>query len=1083
MSSPGPGPADRKPITMEDFKEWNKSCRVRAVQGRFEEILAVAKQKGITVEEEMKSQGYDGYDNFAKSCDQFPVMCWPEAFAELGSGFVLYFYFLAFLGFLLCLAFVLQTPALAAYADEDYLGGWKYHEWADGMPWASNDDNCKCASKGGQHPTGLSVGYGERCGRWDVDWCKSGSVSKPGKWCCVQWCFADEHCSTADVSPAYEQNMLYQGMVRATTTCATTSEMLSKANCPWSDDSAPSEKVFKKVTGSDYIGKGYLTPGNFGPDQADNSIIPFMYFLIVACLGFFITVMYQLQIRMDAKVDAGSTSPNDFAILVKGLPTTATDDQIILQFFQEASVKGKTDTEIVKVIIGWDNEEYRNKITEIRELRKKSLELDPADPKATELKKKIADLNAQLMSGAPDRASRLKSSGVVVIVFRYQADLRACLERWTSFWARWFYCDGEPLCGIPNICKGAPLRRFPMGDRDVKRITVERAPNPGDIHWEELGKDTSETYQLAAKTNGVMFIVVLFTALCTWGLNKAQEAAAEKEEDAKGDSSSLYAIVGFVPAFGVAVCNMIVMVSARRLGDKEYHETWTAQEFSQAVKMAVALLINTGGVLLWTNLRPHEWYKKGGLIDDALMILLLDALIPPFFFSLDFKYQVRRFFMGRHLTQAKIDDWNSKIETAKTLSPAERAKAYVEVDREVAGFKTLFEPSELDNPRRYANALNTFLCCLWLSPVWPFTCLIGIVGIVVQYWTDKYLLLRWCRRPKRPYNAFLAQFSLRMVKLTAPLGLTICFLFFLSPSWEDRQQVLQPFLLALIVSGGLIILPSRVLRTILGVRLFCGASSGYEEADDDSTSDYYNAQYLWSKEMKYHKDHFLYKCLPNSVNPEFLTKGQDTAVKLEAFKGAYGAATEKAASAAEAEPSGVALKGGRRVGGESADADGTPKGSGYGATPAAGGSAAPTYGAGGAPAAYGAGGAYGAAPASAPAPATYGAPASAPPPEPVAPPAAATAPAPHPPGGAPTPHRPAPKKPVWEFENNHGGFNPFGDDCQDYIEKKYQEYYAGTGQARANVRTGGKKLSVDFERMTQMVEGSHKVRKIRRTEA
>lgn len=74
--------------------------------------------------------------------------------------------------------------------------------------------------------------------------------------------------------------------------------------------------------------------------------------------------------------------------------------------------------------------------------------------------------------------------------------------------------------------------------------------------------------------------------------------------------------------------------------------------------------------------------------------------------------------------------------------------------------------------------------------------------------------------------------------------------------------------------------------------------------------------------------------------------------------------------------------------------------------------------------------------------------------------------------------------PVWEFEGTAGNFFNFADDCQDYIERMYQEFQKGSGQARVTVRSGGHKISVDFQRMTQMMlqEGRARgrVRKIRR---
>ncbi|CAE7679354.1 CBP3, partial [Symbiodinium necroappetens] len=52
----------------------------------------------------------------------------------------------------------------------------------------------------------------------------------------------------------------------------------------------------------------------------------------------------------------------------------------IMEFFKEHAVKGKTDTEIVKVVIGWDIEEFRENISKLKELKKRLDEKDSSDP-------------------------------------------------------------------------------------------------------------------------------------------------------------------------------------------------------------------------------------------------------------------------------------------------------------------------------------------------------------------------------------------------------------------------------------------------------------------------------------------------------------------------------------------------------------------------------------------------------------------------------------------------------------------------------------------------------------------------------
>jgi len=67
----------------------------------------------------------------------------------------------------------------------------------------------------------------------------------------------------------------------------------------------------------------------------------------------------------------------------------------------------------------------------------------------------------------------------------------------------------------------------------------------------------------------------------------------------------------------------------------------------------------------------------------------------------------------------------------------------------------------------------------------------------------------------------------------------------------------------------------------------------------------------------------------------------------------------------------------------------------------------------------------------------------------------------------------------WEYETGHG-FTCFAADCQETLEEQYQAFQNGTGSDRVTVETDGHKISIDFRKMTQMVEGSRNVRKIQR---
>merc|ERR1719265_948603 len=153
----------------------------------------------------------------------------------------------------------------------------------------------------------------------------------------------------------------------------------------------------------------------------------------------------------------------------------------------------------------------------------------------------------------------------------------------------------------------------------------------------------------------------------------------------------------------------------------------------------------------------------------------------------------------------------------------------------------------------------------------------------------------------------MARYSTGFVQCVAPGGLTLSVMIFLTPSWENKPVLLNKTILGVVLSMGFCAFPLSVLRGIWTCR--CTNNLGYIGDDEDlwkPQEDYYKAQYQWPKELKYHKDHFMYKILPEKVNPEFLTENVSATVKADALKQNYARATRDAAERVDEDRDSVA---------------------------------------------------------------------------------------------------------------------------------------------------------------------------------
>lgn len=1067
--------------TREYFREWTRSCGVHAVQKRYDQIWKDAKESGRTIEEEVKASKDRG--DFVES--RFRLTCRPSQFGELGSGFVLYFHLLTMMMVLFVVLFLLQVYPIVRYAGVDYLSGWQWNNWVEAYS-ADSSKACGCVGRnnGMTGPLG-SAGYGTSCAAWDAGLCSNASCpfSSPGRWTCQRWCFAAPGCPAPvldgedasmsnrnqapdlSVSPSSDQ---YQGLVRSYSACAQDAGELAGCTAGVTSPNVPYSESDVDPGDVDYATQhAWLTPGNYGPDQAEDSTILLIYLVCLGVVCACVFFAYQYMVVVDLQLDADLVSPNDFAVMFSGLPVTATNEKSLLEWFKKHAVRGKEDTEIVKVVIGWDPGKYTDMIKELKSLKK---QLDHVEGRAgcglcscfqsTEsageaeaaeaerIKARMVDINKALASA--DSSKEMVSSGVVVVVFRFQEDMRACLSRWSSTWRWLLYCDGLDSCLLPagnGVWPGPKLEKFPIGETPLNMVSAVRAPNPGDIHWEELGVASEKKYKKLAKTNGCMLILVLVCFFVTWGFNKAQDVL----RDSGASDGVGFSLLTVLPGLGITFTNILISLGALRWGQEEYHDTWTSENFSQMLKMTVGMLVNTGFVMFFVNARPSEWYKMGGLVEDASTFLMFSSWIPAVIPLVDIGWRMKSF-KRKRLTDAKLEEWNQVVRQGPPKSK-EQAEAYRSVVREVETFKLAFSPSELRYTRRFAIALKTFIACLLYMPLCPFVSLIGFVGIFLQYWVDKYVLLKWAKRPTRPMGCELPLHSLKLMKYSVPVLFSLTTFMFLTPSFEDKTSAYNNFIVMIVFSACF----SLLLPISAWVKPFARC---FVNAEHVSDMDYFQAQHTWTKEMKYHKDQFVYKRLPEAVNPEMLSPAMETVpVTVDAIKASYGAAVTAMGREAAASFEPPRLKGGAvaakpglagsKSGALATDADleaaadlegaAAPEGAdadagSLGASTAAGGSAASS---------------------------DLGSVEEAP--------------------AAPGPDAPAGKGGgkgrgkgkaggggvVWEFKHR-GHFTPFNNDCQKFIEDRYQAFkYAGGRDRIDTVRSGAVTFAVKFSEPMQ----------------
>jgi hypothetical protein len=165
--------------------------------------------------------------------------------------------------------------------------------------------------------------------------------------------------------------------------------------------------------------------------------------------------------------------------------------------------------------------------------------------------------------------------------------------------------------------------------------------------------------------------------------------------------------------------------------------------------------LNTLLFPLLTHREESEWYTPGGLANNIFWVAISSAFIKPLFTLI-----------GPQAVWKLYRRWDVK-------RGIEHQSAYISQGQA----NQIFQNNEVDVAAWYADIMIKFLLCLAYTPLLPLIVPIILLGFGLEYWIDKWLLLRQSCRP-RLLNEKIAFFMIDFVKPALVLyGISILIFF------------------------------------------------------------------------------------------------------------------------------------------------------------------------------------------------------------------------------------------------------------------------------------------------------------------
>jgi hypothetical protein len=598
--------------------------------------------------------------------------------------------------------------------------------------------------------------------------------------------------------------------------------------------------------------------GNYGADprQYDDTeltVQAYLNFGAILVVLFLTNILRRRQNILKNEIDQKNLTPPDFTVYAMNLPIDKTQEEVT-QWLKD--YEQENDLQIVKVNYCYDIKEtvkacreldkwqkMKNYVIHYRkvkckehnvtedEAREKGIDIDPPRvdydycciketfPTFDEICVKVKELEADLqalkkeMEVGTEKDLYVGKAFITVEKQSQATKLAKDFKMHPLIRAVFFVYYRILKCKVTKF-----ERRFWEG----KRVILERAAEPADVYWENISVTDAQRFFKTLITYSITAIMLGATFGLYFSLNLLKEHLEERAEDSSSSSDLwLLRLVTFGTSLIVVLINTVLRLAIRMLSSFEKHSTHTKFHLSVAFKLTIATFINTALLPLFTRLEVEKWFEPGGLSITIFYNTLSVAFVGPL---------LRIFAVGYFIKLYKM--WKEKRKGENSKMTQRQANA-------------LFEGPVMDIATWYSTTGLLFcLICLY-TPIVPILPLIGMAGVLLQYWIEKYLLLRRYQVPEATGSA-MANFYANLL----PYGLLLygignhVFLDELSDGKNKHGQVAMWFMV------GYILLPVRIILNIFTDKVNRDDEPSYSRVRLNFIQDYDRSNPMTANEAK-----------------------------------------------------------------------------------------------------------------------------------------------------------------------------------------------------------------------------------------
>ncbi|KAL4437580.1 hypothetical protein ABPG74_017818 [Tetrahymena malaccensis] len=264
---------------------------------------------------------------------------------------------------------------------------------------------------------------------------------------------------------------------------------------------------------------------------------------------------------------------------------------------------------------------------------------------------------------------------------------------------------------------------------DNNILSVSRAPEPGDINWENIEISSfqkilrrSISVIVSAGLIGCCYVIIFYIQ--------------QSQDNYKRKQTNYQLVQGYamLTSLSVLLINQLLQLTIAFLANYESFNSKTRTIISVATKSGLVQFINTTIVQFFVNLLQNirDVWVYGGLVYDITILLIYNIGLPSIIQALQI---------------SQILKWMQQRLFLKKSEKDKKKFTQIQVH-------DIFERAQFDLAPPFASAVNTLLLSCFYAQLIPLGLAFSIISLILQMFTNKYLLLRRQSMPI-PYGAEL----------------------------------------------------------------------------------------------------------------------------------------------------------------------------------------------------------------------------------------------------------------------------------------------------------------------------------------